>query len=523
MVAFNSLNAQSYFTSSFGLPGQNHVGRKMYHVNDTLNIIIGFHQLQNGDPKGILYQLDSSYNLVSSTTYNDSNLRGGFENVYPISDTTFIITSTTSTDTVPTKFSLTILCLNHEIDTLWTITISDSLNGISGNILHFENNILYLICNIFNMNTTMDREMVLIAIDLNSKQIMFNKTYSISPHVETGIGSYIYHEHRNSFFLTVYNIEDTISLLRVPYILEINKLGDILNKWQLQDTMELYVSSTAGLIYNNLTKELNIFYEDLTTTNYIRDGFVICVLDSNLQIKNSNKYYNNWLHVSKATLNSVNSTIIFLAGGNIFIVDSTGYMLSNNNYYSSTFPLLQINNQSATAINNDLFIVGLTQYTLSGKQEMLISKCDFSGVGCYINPVPFSSTPYLFQMTPSINAITVDSSIIIYKQPHFNIQSIVLNRFDQCIPNAVLEDINKQEEVINVFPNPFHSSIQFKNLPSSIQQVQVFSLEGKTILTFNYSIDNDQIINFGFLVPGVYLLKLNLSNGSNTYLKIVKS
>lgn len=85
-------------------------------------------------------------------------------------------------------------------------------------------------------------------------------------------------------------------------------------------------------------------------------------------------------------------------------------------------------------------------------------------------------------MTPSINAITVDSSIIIYKQPHFNIQSIVLNRFDQCIPNAVLEDINKQEEVINVFPNPFHSSIQFKNLPSSIQQVQVFHWKEKQYL-----------------------------------------
>lgn len=36
------MNAQSYFTSSFGLQGEDHVGSKMYHINETLNNITGY-------------------------------------------------------------------------------------------------------------------------------------------------------------------------------------------------------------------------------------------------------------------------------------------------------------------------------------------------------------------------------------------------------------------------------------------------------------------------------------------------
>ena len=520
LCAFNFINAQSYFTSSFGLPGQDHVGRKMYHINDTLNIIMGYSRLQNSLAKGTLYQLDSSYNLVNTKNFNDSNLNCFFENIYALSDTTFLITSITSTDTIPTKFSLTILCLDNKIDTLWTITYSDTVNRMAGSVLHFENDTLYLMCNKFSLNASMYGKPNLITIDINTRQILFNREYSIFPNWETRVAGYIYHEHRNSFFLSIYNMEDSISLLPNPYLVEINKLGNVLNFWQFNDTME---SNAPGLIYNKSTKDINILYQDVTTSNWIHDGFVVCVLDSNIQIKHSNKYYNNWLYFSKVILNPITSELVFLSGGNIFILDTTGNMVSNNNYYSPNFPLLQINNQSATVINNDLYVVGLTQYTLGGYQEMLISKCDFSGVGCYTNPVAFTTTPYAFQIMPSINTITVDSTTILLSQPHFNIESIVLNRFDQCIPNAVSENSNNKEKGITVYPNPFFTSFQLKNLPSSIKQIQVFSLEGKIIQTINHTISNDQSIDLGFLKQGIYLIQLNLTDDSKTHLKIIKS
>lgn len=520
LCAFNLINAQSYFTSSFGLPGQDHVGRKLYHINDTLNIIMGYSREQNTLANGTLYQLDSLYNLVDTKNFNDSNLNCFFENIYALSDTTFIITSITSTDTIPTKFSLTILCFDNKIDTLWTITYSDTIYRMAGSVLHFENDTLYLMCNKYSMNTSMYGKPNLIAIDINTRQVLYNREYSMFPNWETRVASYIYHEHRNSFFLSIFNMEDSISLLPKPYLVEINKLGNVLNFWQFNDTME---NNAPGLIYNKKNKDLHIFYEDITTINLIPEGFLICALDSNLQIKHSNKYYNNWFSVSKVILNPLTSDLVFLAGGNTFILDTTGNMVSNNNYYSPSFPLLQINNQSATVINNDLFVVGLTQYTLGGNQEMLISKCDFSGVGCYTNPVAFTSAAYSFQMTPSINTVTIDSTTILLSQPQFNIQSIILNRFNQCIPNAVSENSNNREKGITVYPNPFYTSIQFENLPSLIKQIQVFSLEGKIIQTINHTISTDQSIDLSFLKQGIYLMQLKLTDGSKTHFKIIKS
>ena len=520
LCAFNFINAQSYFTSSFGLLGQDHVGRKLYHINDTLNIIFGYSITQNGETKGSLYQLDSAYNLVATNIFNDSNLNGTFENIYPLSDTTFIITSNTSTDTIPSKTSLTIICFDNKIDTLWTITYSDTVYRMTGSVLHLENDTLYLMCNKFSLNTSMYGKPNLIAIDINTRQVLFNKEFSMFPNWQTRVGSYIYHEHRSSFFLSIYNMEDSISLLPRPYLVEINKLGNVLNFWQFNDTME---NNAPGLIYNQKTKDLHIFYEDITTINLIPEGFVICALDSNLQIKYSNKYYNNWFSVSKVILNPITSELVFLAGGNTFILDTTGNMVSNNNYYSPSFPLLQINNQSATVINNDLYVVGITQYTLGSDQEMLISKCDFSGVGCYTNPVAFTTTPYAFQMMPSINTITIDSTTILLSQPHFNIQALVLNRFNQCIPNGIYENANNLEKGITVYPNPFYTLIQFENLPSSIKQIQVFSLEGKIIQTINHTISTDQSIDLSFLLNGIYLMQLNLADGSKTHLKIIKS
>jgi hypothetical protein len=71
---------------------------------------------------------------------------------------------------------------------------------------------------------------------------------------------------------------------------------------------------------------------------------------------------------------------------------------------------------------------------------------------------------------------------------------------------------------VRVYPNPFSSSISLES-SSSINRITFYSIIGQPMLTVN---NPKEFINTDNVKPGLYIIKVESSNGKTTFLKIIK-
>ena len=94
---------------------------------------------------------------------------------------------------------------------------------------------------------------------------------------------------------------------------------------------------------------------------------------------------------------------------------------------------------------------------------------------------------------------------------------------DYALANSILtviENENSPMDLVSVYPNPFTNeiTIQVGEDNSSLKQIELMDITGKSLMLMNYSANEDNVVlnNISNLSAGFYLLKITLGQGSET-------
>ncbi len=90
---------------------------------------------------------------------------------------------------------------------------------------------------------------------------------------------------------------------------------------------------------------------------------------------------------------------------------------------------------------------------------------------------------------------------------HNNEDLVYMNpAYNTCDTVSKIKEENKKLSFV-IYPNPAKNIVQFKNIPPSVQEVEVYDIAGKLIKKTN--LNETQILNIEDLKQGVYLVKAN--------------
>jgi hypothetical protein len=84
------------------------------------------------------------------------------------------------------------------------------------------------------------------------------------------------------------------------------------------------------------------------------------------------------------------------------------------------------------------------------------------------------------------------------------------------IENAITQNI----ELFKVFPNPFSEYMTLDHIKSDIKQIDFCNIQGGSIFSYK-NLDEFNNTNFGFLTPGIYIIKLE-TNYAILHKKVIK-
>jgi subtilisin family serine protease len=94
---------------------------------------------------------------------------------------------------------------------------------------------------------------------------------------------------------------------------------------------------------------------------------------------------------------------------------------------------------------------------------------------------------------------------------------------DYALANSILTVIENKKspmDLVSVYPNPFTNeiTIQVGEDNSSLKQIELMDITGKSLMLKNYSANEDNVVlnNISNLSAGFYLMKITLDQGSET-------
>jgi hypothetical protein len=156
---------------------------------------------------------------------------------------------------------------------------------------------------------------------------------------------------------------------------------------------------------------------------------------------------------------------------------------------------------TASEINNDYFII---ERSLDGVLFEQIAKIQGSG-----NSSAMIEYSYIDTQKPE-------------KTSYYRLKQVDYNG-DSRILNTVSADCYTQHKTIEVIPNPFKDKITITGIENENTQVQLINSVGGIVYQLQLNGSNSANLEFGNIVPGIYLLKLTNSNGATYHFKIVKN
>ncbi|HRZ96003.1 MAG TPA: alpha-L-arabinofuranosidase C-terminal domain-containing protein [Paludibacter sp.] len=167
---------------------------------------------------------------------------------------------------------------------------------------------------------------------------------------------------------------------------------------------------------------------------------------------------------------------------------------------------IKVINPSATDITSTINIAGVQQGEIQGEQTVLTSgsKNDENSLNApnLVTPVTtsFNTTSNNFGKTFKANSVTV--------------LKMDLSNFLE------VQTLNQNSETLSFKPNPTEKKITINNGSDAEFLLEIQSLSGKTVMLQN--VRNEQEIDISNLEKGIYILKTQLNNRSQTGKLIVK-
>ena len=92
------------------------------------------------------------------------------------------------------------------------------------------------------------------------------------------------------------------------------------------------------------------------------------------------------------------------------------------------------------------------------------------------------------------------------------------NGTNDTINFASLSTFNTELNSVSIYPNPVKDVLNIQGLDTKLNEVAIYTIEGRKVLTQTANLDR---INTSNLSQGVYFIKLKSSNAERT-LKIIK-
>lgn len=107
---------------------------------------------------------------------------------------------------------------------------------------------------------------------------------------------------------------------------------------------------------------------------------------------------------------------------------------------------------------------------------------------------------------------------------HWSINNGIFSSNDGIAPDCEQVSINVfDENTFQIYPNPFTDVLHIFDLPENCQTAQLFTLDGRLLLTKNSNAQNYVILETTNLVAGTYILIITDKNGNQQTKKLVKS
>ena len=189
---------------------------------------------------------------------------------------------------------------------------------------------------------------------------------------------------------------------------------------------------------------------------------------------------------------------------------------TNPVYEVSTYDSIDV-----TIVNDDtlLFSDSISIYIKSGSIQFIDTLIDAASVniasgdsitlqrsGYVFSPVYFEDGDNIVVVWPSASSISIQADSVI---------------FDLFFVSLLASSNNFSNETIILFPNPATKYISINGLDKIyIKQVRIYDLTGKVI--YNHS-SMQKLIPIEDLKPGIYLIKIELTDGSRRVFKFQKT
>jgi len=114
------------------------------------------------------------------------------------------------------------------------------------------------------------------------------------------------------------------------------------------------------------------------------------------------------------------------------------------------------------------------------------------------------------------------------KEPITSLQGVasfsyeIIGTITISIENVVLRNENFQKDTISIYPNPARNFTTISNFNSKIRSLEVFNILGERVKVIKLNNASDYRLNLSEYSNGIYLIKIDDSNGNATLKKLIK-
>ncbi len=211
-------------------------------------------------------------------------------------------------------------------------------------------------------------------------------------------------------------------------------------------------------------------------------------------------YYGGFIHGSDIPGVEASLNISTSENENAFVIDF------ENIVYEDEYPLYSFLQEILNNYSDSLLTINYIEEITLSDNGFYVSEENYIAIELINDPETNEEVLNLYLGDWSV--IAVDGSISLYR----------FTRSSNEIGTSANTTLNGWKA--EVFPNPFTDRINIQVPPEEIYSIKIYDQQGKLIAQYR---SNFETLSLGYLQSGLYLLKINNSQGESQTFKILKT